>query len=269
MKQFLYQARVIVSTAWQRNLTYRSTVIAYRVGETLEILVLILMWSAIYADSSGPIKGFTEQEMITYVLIGNLVTSLTRNFLSGFVSYQINQGRLSMYLIRPISFIQFVFLHELGRAFLTTVLSFGTQLLVTALFFNVLVVNTDLSYLFLILPMIFFAIIVEMLIGFLVGTIAFWTDEVDGIHRTVDRIRRFFAGGYFPLTLFPHVLILASTYMPFQYSFYAPAALYLGKMSFEEGVYGIIVQIVWIVLLAGVVRIVWRRGLLRYEAVGS
>jgi hypothetical protein len=35
MRQHFTQAYVIISTAWQRNLNYRFTVLAYRVGEML------------------------------------------------------------------------------------------------------------------------------------------------------------------------------------------------------------------------------------------
>jgi len=60
----------IIKTYWQRALTYRATVISYRVGEIGEALVLILMWTAIYGDGQT-ISGFTLREMVTYILVGN------------------------------------------------------------------------------------------------------------------------------------------------------------------------------------------------------
>ena len=108
MTNHIKQAAVIIKSAWVRNLNYRVTIIAYRIGDMAEILVLILMWTAIYANGSGIIKGFTLNEMITYVLIGNLCTAAVRNFLSGFVSRDISEGRLSMFLIKPIPYIKYV-----------------------------------------------------------------------------------------------------------------------------------------------------------------
>jgi ABC-2 type transport system permease protein len=269
MRHHLNQAYVIMHTAWQRNLNYRFTVLAYRVGEIAEILVLILMWTAIYEGGGGIIKGFTLNEMITYVLIGNLVAVAVRNFLPAYVSRDINEGRLSMFLVKPIPYIQFIFFNELGRAFLATVISLASQVAVTYFFLDKVVVNHDLRYLGVIMTMVFLAFIIEWLIGFLIGTIAFWTDEVDGIQSTIERIKRFFAGGYFPLTLLPAALVTTSTYLPFQYSFFAPAALYLQKMTLAEGVHGLFVQVVWIILFSLLLYVVWARGLRRYEAVGS
>jgi ABC-2 type transport system permease protein len=269
MRQQIKQARAIISTAWQRNLNYRFTVLTYRIGEIAEVIILILMWTAIYSNGTGSIKGFTRDEMITYVLIGNLCAVAVRNFLPSYIARDINEGRLSMFLVRPIPYIKYIFLNELGRAFLSTFISFISQVVITLFFLDKVILNSDLKYLGLVVLMVFFAFIIELLIGFLIGTIAFWTDEIDGIQATIDRVKRFFSGGYFPLTLLPITLSTASMYLPFQYSFFAPAALYLKKMDFQQGVHGVIIQMAWIVLLCIILNFVWKQGLKRYEATGS
>lgn len=267
--QQIKQARIIISTAWQRSLTYRFTVVMYRIGEMTEVVVLILMWSAIYASGGGTIQGFTLNEMITYVLIGNLCAVAVRNFLPGFIATDINNGKLSMFLVKPISYVRFIFLHELGRVSLATVVSLVSQALIIIFFFDKIVINMDPRYLVLIVTMVFCAFVIELLLGFLIGTIAFWTEDVDGIYVTLDRVKRFFAGGYFPLTLLPAALATVSTYLPFQYSFFAPASLYLKKMDLHQGLQGVMIQVIWIVLLSCILYIVWKRGLRRYEATGS
>jgi ABC-2 type transport system permease protein len=117
--------------------------------------------------------------------------------------------------------------------------------------------------------MIICAFIIELLIGFLIGAIAFWTDEVEGMQTTIDRIKRFFFGGYFPLTLLPVSLVTVSKYLPFAYSFFAPAQLYLKKMDLHAGFIGVLIQVGWIVVLSIIVSVVWNRGLKKYEASGS
>ncbi len=263
------QALVIIRSAWVRNLNYRFTTLMYRIGEIAEILVLILMWTAIYSSGSGVIKGFTLNEMITYVLVGNLCSVAVRNFLPGFISRDINEGRLSMFLVKPIPYVKYIFINELGRAALATVVSVFSQIIVILFFLDKVTFNTDPVYLILIVVMVFFAFIIEWLIGFLVGTIAFWTDEVEGMQSTIDRIKRFFAGGYFPLSLLPTVLATVSIYLPFAYSFYFPAQLYLKKMNIHAGVVGLVIQFVWIIILSCLLHFVWKKGLRKYEASGS
>ena len=269
MPQQLKQAVVILRSAWVRQINYRFTTLMYRIGEIAETVVLILMWTAIYSGSSGAIKGFTLGEMITYVLIGNLFSVAVRNFLPGFVSRDISEGRLSMFLVKPISYIRFIFLNELGRIAFATIASVGSQFIVILFFLDRFIFNTDVAYLALIALMIMCAFVIELLIGFLIGSIAFWTDEVEGMQTTIDRIKRFFSGGYFPLTLLPASLVTVSTCLPFAYSFFAPAQLYLKKMDLHAGLIGVLIRIGWIIILSIIVSIVWNRGLKKYEASGS
>lgn len=257
----------IINTYWQRGIAYRFTIIAFRIGEVAEMLVLILMWTAIYKEQTL-IRGFTMEEMITYVLIGNLFHIIVRNFFSDFIASEINEGRLSMFLIKPMSYFRFAFSREIGRNSLPMLMSLATQALVMLFFLDTLVINTDARYLVLIGAMLILAYFAELLLSFLVALVAFWTDEVDGLFRTVERVKRFFSGGYFPLTLLPSVLVQTSFLLPFAYSFFVPAQLYLKKIDLSAGLKGLCVQAIWIVLLYCIVRIVWRRGLRRYEGVG-
>lgn len=265
---FFQQGFVISKYAWQRNLNYRFTILTYRVGEIAEVLVLILMWSAIYAGGVGVIKGFTQSEMITYILIGNIFSVAVRNFLPGFVSRDINEGRLSMFLVKPISYLKYIFFHEFGRSLLATIISVISQMVVIVFFLDKVIFNTDFRYIILIILIVFFAFIIELLIGFLIGAIAFWTDEVDGIESSIVRVKKFFSGGYFPLSMLPVALGTISIYLPFAYSFFVPAQLYLKNMDLKQGLYGLVIELVWIVLLSIILSIVWRLGLKRYEAVG-
>lgn len=258
-----------MKTAWVRNLHFRFAISMYRIGEIAETLVLILMWTAIYSNGSELIKGFTLNEMITYVLIGNLCAVAVRNFIPALVSRDINEGKLSFFLVKPISYIRYIFVNEIGRTALIIAMSVVSQFIVIVFFLNKIIVNSDIRYIVLILVMLLLAFIIELLIGFLIGTISFWSDEVDGLQVSIDRIKRFFSGGYFPLSILPIGLAVASTYLPFAYSFFIPAQLYLKKITLYQGLIGLAIQLGWIAALSIIVYIVWKRGLRRYEATGA
>jgi len=257
----------IVKAFWQRALTYRFTVLSYRIGEIGEFLALILMWTAIY-DGSDTIRGFTLQEMITYILVGNLFYSMVRNFLSTIVARDIKDGRLSMFLVKPINYFHYIISQEIGRISLATIMSILSQAIVIIFFLNIFIWNTDVRYLLLILVMILFAFVIELLLAYLIGLIAFWTVEIAGLHATIDRIKKFFSGGYFPLSLLPLGFIKVSFLLPFAYSFFVPAQLFLKKIDLATSLRGLSVQIIWIILLYGIIQIVWTRGLKKYEGVG-
>ncbi len=252
---------------WARSLTHRVSIISYRAGELVEILFLIVMWTALYHDQAL-IGGYTLPEMITYVLIGNLVTIVTRNFLSDFMAHEIRDGTLSIFVVKPLTYFRYAMTREFGRVSLPFVFSLVTQVLLIAVFFKHLVAFSSFAHILLFVLMVVLAFVIELLIAYLVGTIAFWTDEVDGIYTTISRLKRFISGGYFPLSLLPIVYVKISLALPFAYSFFVPTQLYLGKISIREGLIGIGVQCIWIMLLYLFICLVWRRGTRRYEGVG-
>lgn len=267
MKNTLEKFWAIVSVNWQRTLTYRFTVIAYRVGEMMEVLVLIVMWTAIYKNAPL-IKGFTLPEMLTYVLVGNLFNVAVRNFLTATVSRDIESGDLSMMLVKPISYFKFMMIREIGRDGFATVISTISQLIIIVFFLDRITFNTDPLYLALIAVMMFLAFVSELLLSYLIGLISFWTDEVDGIYLTIERLKKFFSGGYFPLSLLPAALLQTSYFLPFAYSYFVPTLLYLKKISLDVALQGLVVQVVWIGILYYIVAITWKRGIKKYEGVG-
>lgn len=110
MKKYL----TIIKITWQRALMYRFSVFSYRVGEIAEMFFLIFMWSAIYSGQ-GTIKGYSHDEMITYILVGNLINVIVRNWLSEVVADNIKQGILSQFLVKPMEYFRYIMAREIGR----------------------------------------------------------------------------------------------------------------------------------------------------------
>ena len=257
----------IINVFWQRALTYRFTVLAYRVGETTELIVLIIMWTAIF-QNTPIIAGFTVKEMVTYLLIGYLFQSMVRNFLADVIARDIKNGTLSMYLIQPMSYFTFVLTKEIGRISVATLLSMLSQIIVIIFFYQQIIFNFQPLLLITIFIMLILAFFTELLLSYLIGLIAFWTDEVEGIYSSLTSLKKFFSGGFFPLSLLPPTFLTVSFLLPFAYSFYVPTQLYLNKISIQQGLKGIAIQSIWILLLLFIIKLVWQKGIKRYEGVG-
>jgi len=55
---------------------------------------------------------------------------------------------------------------------------------------------------------------------------------------------------------------------PFIYTYYFPVQIVLGKVSTREAAEGLIIELLWIFVMYGIIKIVWRAGLRKYESVG-
>lgn len=270
LKQELEQFLTFGRVEWQKVLTYRVSVVVYRFAEMFETLILIGMWTLIYSQSTGLIKGYTLPEMLTYVLIGGFCAAVTRNFIHGTISRDIDKGDLSLFLVKPVSYIKYNIYSQIGGLVLTLFVSIASQLAIIAFFLGKLVINSDAKVLVLMFCMLVLAFFIEMLIGLIVGFFAFWVgEEVGGFQQCAAVLKKFFSGGYFPLSLLPLSFSFVGYYLPFAYSYFVPAQLYLGKIDSQAAIKGIGIQLIWIIILSIVVRVMWNRGLKQYEASGS
>ncbi|HET6214512.1 MAG TPA: ABC-2 family transporter protein, partial [Micromonosporaceae bacterium] len=103
----------------------------------------------------------------------------------------------------------------------------------------------------------------------LVGMAAFWTLEISGISTLYRLVSQFFAGTMVPLTFFPGALRTLADALPFRFMGYVPAATYVGALSGADLVHALIAQIGWLLALAGIVWLVWRRAYRRVVVQGG
>ena len=78
------------------------------------------------------------------------------------------------------------------------------------------------------------------------------------------------AGGHlFPLDMLPEPLQAALRLTPFPYMLYFPVQVYLGRIEPSALLPGLAIQGAWVLVMYGVARWVWARGVRHYSAVGG
>jgi ABC-2 type transport system permease protein len=73
----------------------------------------------------------------------------------------------------------------------------------------------------------------------------------------------------FPLDLLPPFWADLLKTLPFQYLAYFPAQIFLGKISEEEMLYGLLLEVAWVAAFFVMTRWLYRLGLRRYSAFGG
>src|SRR5207245_2785832 len=98
--------------------------------------------------------------------------------------------------------------------------------------------------------------------------LAFWTTNTRNIFEVYDLLLILASGELVPLALFPPWLFTLLGGLPFRYMFSFPVEIFLAKLTTPQMATGFAWQIGWLLLLVGVARWLWRRGLRRYSAAG-
>ncbi len=113
------------------------------------------------------------------------------------------------------------------------------------------------------------AIVLTTLIGSAFGMLSFWTTQSRQFANFWQGIGQFLSGFVVPLALLPAGLRGAARLLPFRSMVSLPIEILMGRLGWDELGFGLLVGMGWALIVTLIYRILWRRGLRRYEAVGA
>jgi ABC-2 type transport system permease protein len=232
--------------------------IIYKTGGVIEILLILFVWWFVFTQNET-FGGFTRNEMITYILFGNMIGIVTSFFLQNLIVDEANSKKSDLLIYTPVKYFFRLFKNGLGRNFIPFLLMLTFH--ISALYFlqDSIATNSSFLHLLVITLMLALSFIVEFLLVYLSNLYIFWTIESDARRKFIIRIKKFLAGSYIPLSLLPFSVMFLGLIFPFAYSFFIPSELYLKKIDISYGVMGLFVQSFWIVLLYLLVKWKWRQ----------
>ncbi len=258
----------IIKAEMQRQLTYRVDFFFFRLANIFSILVLIVIWTLVFQDKEA-VSGYTYDEMITYVTIGWLILFITSNYgLEHGVSRHIYEGTLSNFLLKPIDYIKYLIIYSIGRSSLA--FTSGVLIALAAIFImidHIIIIDSWINF-SIVVVMVILGYFINVFTSILIGMLAFWTTFINGPRYSIRTLIGFLKGTLFPLNILPVFFYKITLFFPFAYVYFIPLQLYLGKISTTDGLKALGVEIVWLALLYGLIRILWKKGLRKYEGVG-
>ena len=104
---------------------------------------------------------------------------------------------------------------------------------------------------------------------YLLGLAAFWTDQSLALESLYFTLFFLLGGLVVPLDMFPPIVRDAMAILPWPYIFGFPTEVALGARDAGGMLRGVLIQGGWLVALAVLGQILWRRGLRRYGAAGA
>lgn len=263
--------RHVFSIGIQSTLVYRVNFLVRALFGLVPLLALILLWRAIYegrADAS--VGGYSLPEVITYYLVVNIVVALTAVTEDDWqIAADIRDGRISQFLLKPIDYLAYrLCLFGAGRAVYTL-----AALVPTALFLwfqreHLLAPASPLHFAAFAVSLVLTALL-QFFVSFTMALLAFWVLEVATFIFILFAFEYVAGGHLFPLDLLPPAVQTALGFTPFPYMLFFPVHIYLGRVEGPALAQGLVVQTAWVLALFALARVVWRRGLKHYSAVGG
>ena len=263
--------RVLASTIsvhLQQKLLHREFWLQLFLERILPLTIPLLAWKAIFdhaqADSLG---GWAENDMIAYYLLVFIIGIFTDIQFHYEMSSMVHMGTLNQWLIRPLTFLETTVSIILSRIVLLLIPALTALLLCLWIFPSVF---AELSFASLINAIIVMplSLVLFSLLSTAVGMCAFWVIKTDSIFALVMLILEFFGGRLLPLDLLPAWLEHISRVLPLRFGISGPVDAILHPQSAALSTL-LLGQALWSILLFGLVILLWRAGIRRYDAVGG
>ncbi len=249
------------------TLEYRATVLIWMINIVIGPLIALLVW--LTASEQGVRLPYDRSQFVTYYVLLGVVSMLTSTWLGDFLAEEIRLGNLSLNLMRPVPYIAFYAANNIGEKLVK--LPYLLPLVgLIALFFRAdLRLPTDPATWLLFTLSLPMAGAVAFLLDFVIGSLAFWVNDVRGLVRVKTLVGAFLAGKFVPLALFPQGMAGFLEVQPFRYTLSFPLEVLTGSLTPAALVRGFAWQAVYLLGLSALYRLIWRYGLRAYAASGA
>jgi ABC-2 type transport system permease protein len=263
----------------EERLVYRGDFVLGTLMRFLPIVTQVFLWTAVFNATSRPdIAGYSRNDIVAYYLL----TMVTRAFssmpgLSGGIARGIRDGSVKKYLVQPVDYIGALLAARVAHKlvyYLVAALPFAGVFLVCRDYFPPPPPAATIAAYLL-------SLVLSFLLGFFMeatlGMLGFWFLEVSSIIFAYMLVQYLLSGHMFPIDMLAGIPtgIPGTTvadvvrWLPFEYTAYFPAAVWLGKIRGTELVRDLALEAVWVVVMAVACRVAWWRGTRRYSAFGG
>jgi viologen exporter family transport system permease protein len=254
-------------TTFASMLQYRASLFIWMIGQVLEPLVYLVVWSTVSNTSGGSVGDYNAQQFAAYFIALMLVNQVTYTWIMYEYEYRIREGYLSSTLLRPVHPIH----SDIADNLSSKLVSLPVMLVVAAalaLLFHPAFTLVPWALLAFV-PALSLAFLLRFLVDWTLAQAAFWTTRVGAINQVYFVLMLFLSGQIAPLSLFPRPVQILADILPFRWMIGFPVELLLGRLTPVQFLTGVGVQAAWIALALALLRVVWRAGIRIYSAVGA
>lgn len=254
----------------QSNLVYRWNFAVRAAFSLVHLAYVFILWGAAFAGQDS-VGGFDLRQTMTYFV----VVLVLQFFISAMnedyeVSEEIRNGLINQFLLKPINYFAYRFSIYAAARLVSGGLALVPIALALPLLADQLTLPSHLTPYLLAVPALVLSAFIQFTLAYCFGLLTFWFLEIQSFVILSLAIEAVLGGQIFPLDLMPRWLYEISTWLPYYYQMYFPAAILTGRISgIDEITRGLFIQAFWALMLFGAAHLLWLRGLRRHTAVGG
>jgi len=211
----------------------------------------------------GSFGGFSKIQIVTYYAVMSFVGYTTFWWVHFDIANQIRSGDLSNLLSKPMRVIGYFISYQMGDKLFSFLMRLPIFIAVFYFF------GQQLHFSVWAILAIFTGAVVSLLMCLLFGILAFYLTDLGGFVGMFYFATYLLSGELAPLSFYPDWFLRIAMLLPFRYILSFPIEILMNKVTSLQIISGFITQVVWIVVLAWLLRVLWIRSLKTYQAYGK
>lgn len=248
--------------AFMRSEFYNLSI--YRVSFWLNFVYTFLMmysvgyvWRALYAANPDA-TGVALSQIISYAVLGVALEAVMHpgRGPQAYMMEQIRKGTIEMDILKPIDFQFYMFAKNAGCMAVRFVFLVLPSLIAAYFLFSLQI--PQITAFFGFVCSLFLALIVSFHLNFMLGLLGMVTMNIQNINWGYNAVLRFFSGQMVPLWIFPGVLGVISSFLPFRCIYAITMSIYIGNCGGMGMLEGLGIQILWALVLGIASRMLMR-----------
>ena len=263
MKKYL----MILKSEFMTNISYITNVLAGFVGYFLILYIFLNLWEYMYSDPNELINGYNMNQMIWYVIITEILWSVTSGRkLCNTIIQDVKGGNIAYNINKPYSYIGYSLCTHLGGALLRIIIFIILGILTGLLFMHEFPSINILEFLIILVSMILAVVISSLLIIF-IGLLSFIIEDSSPFYWVYSKII-LVIGTIFPIEYFPAGLQVIMKYSPIYVTSYGPAKLFV-DFSWNTTLSIFIAQIAYIIIAYFLCHLMYKKGVRKLNVNGG
>lgn len=263
MKKYLY----IYKATLIENLSYIPNIALGFINFFVMMFVFLNLWQYIYSDSSQIINGYTNSQMIWYVLITEVLWFGTRNkILTTDISQDIKSGNIAYNINKPYNYVFYIIAKHLGEITIKFIMFMIVGMIIGICFVGPIENFNFMNIVFLLITVLL-GILIDSILRIIISIFSFWIEDSTPFHWVYDKLI-LVLGTLFPIEMFPKVLQPIMKFTPIYVVTYGPAKLII-DFTMKNFIHILVAQIIYLVITISLIVILYEKGVKKLNVNGG
>lgn len=252
--------------SFKNSFVYRMDYIAGVLNTVLMAIVSIAIWKAIYGDGSA-ISGIELKSLITYIVLSFFLQSAF-SLDEYYLEEKIQTGLITSDLLKPTNYFYHMLSYHIGGLLFKICLQAIPALIILSLISPIMMPFSPLMGLLFIISAGFGFFIVYFL-SFIIWLSAFRFYYSFSLITIKDALIVILSGAFLPLWFLPTGLVEFVKMTPFESIYFIPISIYLGQIPYNEILWALGKQLVWLAGLFIASKSLWRVACKKLQVQGG